>query len=146
MGLIEPLYLYLYPTNFIGYSVIVSLHLYHCIFFNLNKQDIFHHILFVLIGCGYTILYQPYIASSMPLVSLHGIPGMIDYFLLFLVHIGKFELLEQKRISSLLNTWFRGPFSVYICGLAYTSILYHKRYECIFCVIIVFLNESYLNE
>jgi hypothetical protein len=38
-----------------------------------------------------------------------GLPGMIDYFLLFLVKNNKIQFIVEKKINSWINLWIRCP-------------------------------------
>ena len=140
---IDPIEVYNKPTNFHGYAVAVSLHLYHSVFFSLNSSDRFHHLLFILFGVSYTMYFQPYIVSSLPLLSLHGIPGAIDYICLILVYYQSMDQQRHKYINMMMNTWFRAPYSVFVCGLAFPSLLKYSRYECFPCAILVLFNGIY---
>ena len=86
------------------------------------------------------------ILFSHPLVSIHGIPGAIDYFLLFLVKQGNFDSIEQKRISMILNTWFRNPYTLLASGYSLVSLIKYQRYECLPCVIMMMYNGIYYNQ
>ena len=134
MGFTHPENLYSTPTTFEGYHIAIALHAYHCIAYKLTKDDIFHHIVFMVFGAGYTIMMQPYIISSMPLLTLNGIPGAIDYTLLFFVKQGVVEKSTEKYVNALLNSWFRNPVSIFIVGMGYCGIVQHSRWECIPCL------------
>ena len=55
--------------------------------------------------------------STIGLFYLSGLPGAIDYFLLFLMKINVIESRTQKKTYILLSNWIRCP------GCVYTSIL-----------------------
>jgi len=38
-----------------------------------------------------------------------GLPGMIDYFLLFMVKNNKLQSIFEKRINNYINLWLRSP-------------------------------------
>ena len=42
----------------------------------------YHHVFFVLDMVSYGYIVQPYVASSAPLLTVNGLPGIIDYTLL----------------------------------------------------------------
>ena len=142
-GLANPLELYVKPTHFYGYYLMIALHLYHMIFHSLDRNDIFHHLLFVLFGCGWALYFQPYIVSSLPLLALHGFPGAMDYTSLILYKYGKIDKLQQKKFSANVNLWFRGPYALLISGMAFVSLFEQKRYECLPCVLLVIFNGLY---
>ena len=41
-----------------------------------------------------------------------GVPGGVDYLLLFLVKHSWMTPLEEKRIATVINVWFRAPWLV----------------------------------
>jgi hypothetical protein len=48
-----------------------------------------------------------------------GLPGGVTYLLLVRVKLGTFPALEEKRITSLLNTWLRCPGLVCVAAAQY---------------------------
>lgn len=135
--------LYVRPCTFKGYYVVLSLHLYHFLAFKVNSNDIFHHILFVLLLGGYCNLFQPYIASSIPLLTLNGIPGAIDYMLLAGVRLELVPKLTEKRINAFLNTWIRMPLTCFFGGVAYVYVNQYGKWECIPCILGIMYNAVY---
>lgn len=95
--------------------IALGLHLYHLIAFTTRLDDVVHHVVF----CGVfgtltlTQTYGP--VMNLLLFFITGLPGGITYFLLFLVGTGRFEKLEEKRLSSYINVWLRTP------GLVFTA-------------------------
>jgi hypothetical protein len=144
-GFIHPEKLYITPTTFEGYHITIALHAYHCIAYKLSKDDIFHHVVFIIFGAVYTILTQPYIASSLPLLTLNGIPGAIDYALLFMVKQRIIEKSTEKYANAILNSWFRNPVTLFIVGMGYCGILQNSRWECIPCLLIAVFNAIYFS-
>ena len=90
------------------YNYAFILHIYHCIFFNLTRDDYIHHIPMVAI-CGTLCYLIKSIISSLALFFLSGLPGGIDYFLLFLVKINKMYAITEKRIYLYLSAFLRAP-------------------------------------
>ena len=142
-GFMNPLDAYITRTNFNGYYVTISLHLYHCLVYTLTMQDLFHHILFVIIGGFYTMFFQPYIASSVGLISLSGIPGAIDYFLLAGVRLGYVDKGYEKSVNASLNTWFRMPYGIFVSGMGFVCILMNSKWECMPCLLFLMYNSIY---
>ena len=71
-------------TNPISYQICSALHIYHIIRYKMNKEDIKHHIPTLIV-----LSIPLFNISQSPLVShiaffLCGLPGAIDYILLFL--------------------------------------------------------------
>jgi len=102
--------------SYIVYKLSLLLHIYHMLLYKLNKTDLVHH--FIMCGiCGPLIYYKNTIISSLCLFFMSGLPGMIDYFTLFLVKIGKVSSIKQKNNYILISIWLRSPgclFSVFL--------------------------------
>ena len=90
--------------------IVMSLHMFHCLCFNLNKYDVIHHVVML------TILIIPIIHSTnhqfvgfsnYALFFLCGLPGGIDYYMMYLVELGHMDKLTEKLYNSQLNTWIR---------------------------------------
>lgn len=114
----DVLYTYTNFINFIDYSsnydaaiLTYSLHFYHTIVYykKLRFDDWLHHFLMVvvvlpigtLINCGSLLGHGLFYTT--------GLPGGIDYLLLFLVRINLIGKLIEKRINKYINLWFRNP-------------------------------------
>ena len=74
------------------YNYATILHIYHCIFFKLTKDDHLHHFFMVVI-CGTLCYILKSIISSFALFFLTGLPGAIDYMLLYLVKRDKINII-----------------------------------------------------
>ena len=86
---------------------VMSLHLYHTISYTLNRGDIVHHTVMLLV---LTIpLCNPEFLgfSNYSLFFLCGLPGGIDYYLMYLVETKGFSRLKEKHYNIYLNTWLR---------------------------------------
>jgi hypothetical protein len=127
-----------------GYSCAIALHLYHCLFYKLNFTDVLHHFIMIGIATPYTIYFQPYIVSNLPLLMLNGIPGAIDYFLLYLIDVKIIkDFLIEKKINLFLNIWIREPISLLIVGMGISSLIINEKWICIPCLIFVGWNAIY---
>ena len=124
------------------------LHIYHLLFFQLNKADYIHHLSMCGI-CGPLIYYEKSILSSFSLFFLTGLPGMIDYFSLFLAKINKFKWVTQKKNYILLNIWIRSPGCILSTALSYPGLIDYyyssklKFLRLLLMSIIVFWNGQY---
>ena len=84
---------------------------------------------------------------------LTGLPGGLDYFFLILVKLGKMEKLREKRYSTRLNVWLRGPgalsasFMLYIICLDpvnrsdYTH--WYTPWACMIVSMLCFVNSQF---
>ena len=88
-----------------------ALHIYHIIWYfkRLRFDDWLHHILSVGIALPLSLATHAGTLLGHSLFYLTGLPGAIDYFLLFLNRNGIVNKLVEKKINSILNLWLRCP-------------------------------------
>ena len=100
---------YSYP-GILSTSAISAFHYYHYLnFTNLTFDDYIHHV----VSC----LLVPLIGISLPFgripslcnIGMCGIPGGIDYFLLFLVKYDIISKITEKNLNRWLNLIIRWP-------------------------------------
>jgi hypothetical protein len=100
-----------YQINYLPTILTFSLHLYH-IFMYYNKllfDDWLHHILMccfalpsgLYLNCGSLLGHS--------LFYLTGLPGGINYLMLFLNRNNLLDRLKQKKYNTLINLWIRSP-------------------------------------
>lgn len=97
-------------TSILPSIITYSLHMYHVAVYykKFNSDDWLHHI---LMGAALLVAHQ-FNSGRLINYSLFfttGLPGMIDYFLLFLVKNNKLESIVEKRINNYINLWLRSP-------------------------------------
>lgn len=117
---LEPEILF-HPCNDWCLLMVVAVHVYHCIAFDLSAQDIFHHMMFIpTLGVygGFGVKWGP--IRNCLAFFMSGLPGGVDYFNLVLQKRGLVDKLTVKRISSKLNVWIRGPG----CGVLIPATIY----------------------
>lgn len=92
-------------------TIIYSLHIYHIIWYfkKLRFDDWLHHILMVGVALPLTIYIPPSNITLHSFFFINGLPGCIDYFLLFLNRNNIISTYFEKRINCLLNLWIRCP-------------------------------------
>ena len=101
----------LYEPNYEAISLCFALHVYHCLCYykKFRFDDWLHHVL--MIGVALPIgAYMP--SSTLIGYSLFfstGLPGGIDYALLFLVRNGWLHTMREKQINTFMNVWIRSP-------------------------------------
>lgn len=90
---------------------VYSLHLYHIIWYfrNLRRDDWIHHIMMIGIALPLTHIIPQGNVISHGLFFTTGLPGLIDYFLLFLNRNNIIPRFIEKRINLFLNLWIRAP-------------------------------------
>jgi hypothetical protein len=107
------------------YGLLTSFHLYHSLYFNLTKTDIIHHVSTAFLSTPLIITYHRYPTAIVGVWFMSGLPGAIDYFLLWLVKMGYFDSMLEKKIYVWLSVWLRAP------GCVLTSTLQLGLYNII---------------
>jgi hypothetical protein len=119
-----------------------SLHLLHLVAYPNRREDVIHHVVF---GGGFALLnfschFGPlvnallfFITGYLLLIFRHlsvnstssasGLPGGLTYLMLVKVKLNIMPALEEKRITSLLNTWLRAPGLVCVAAVQYVCAI-----------------------
>lgn len=107
---------------------IIILHIYHLFTFKkITYMDIFHHFIFVGIGAIPSFLFvKSNIMKQANLIGC-GIPGFIEYTTLSLVKHNIISSNTQKKISSYMYSYFRGPMCMFSATFL---ILYNNQQIC----------------
>ena len=97
-------------VNILPSIVTYSLHVYHTfVYYHKFKfDDWLHHI---LMGAALFIAHQFHTGRliNYSLFFTTGLPGMIDYFLLFFVKNNIIDTIVEKKINNWINLWIRCP-------------------------------------
>lgn len=129
------------PKNYDAINMVFSLHLYHMIYYikKLKFDDWLHHIIMILFTLPFSLYFNIGAIISHAIFFLTGLPGGIDYFLLFMVRNNWLEKMTEKKINNVLNLWLRCPGALYSSNLIllYTSNN-HQNYSY-FMIITSFL-------
>ncbi len=90
---------------------VYSLHIYHILWYfrNLRRDDWIHHILMIGIVLPLTYIVPQSNVIGHGLFFTTGLPGLIDYSLLFLNRNNIIHRFIEKRINVFLNLWIRAP-------------------------------------
>ena len=95
------------------YSVSFAMmgHVYHMLFFNkyMRFDEWFHHVIMCFIAFPIMFAYSKEIHSIAALWFMTGLPGMIDYFLLWLVKMDWMKKETEKYAYVMLSSIVRGP-------------------------------------
>ena len=105
--------------------LVMALHLFHCIQYRINRQDIIHHGVMssVLLISIYNRDNNQFIGpTNYALFFLSGLPGGIDYFLMVLVELGRIRSITEKYYNQYLNTWIRSV------GILYAAFYAHREW------------------
>lgn len=119
-------------------DLVVMAHLYHILFFYkyLKYQDWLHHL--TMFGFnGPVFYYQQLKIQSVTVYFCSGLPGMIDYFLLYLVKIKILNIKIEKDIYLFLTSYIRSPGCILTTFL---SIPYFFRPQTNFDYLISFIS------
>ncbi len=100
--------------------------------------------------CGTLCYILKSIISSFALFFLTGLPGAIDYMLLYLVKINKVNSVTEKKIYTYLSTYIREPGCIYtfIIGLNgvltyYTEQNFNKMIILLITILLILSNGKY---
>lgn len=128
---------------------VLTLHIYHSIFFQLKPIDYYHHGISVFLP----IMLVPninYKFANLYYFNLCGLPGGIDYFALVFVKYNKISKTTQKYYSALTNTYIRIPLGIVACCFNYIAMLNEtdtKIYYSLFIMgFIIYTNVLYFGK
>ncbi len=101
----------LYQPNTNAIALCFALHIYHilCYRVKLRFDDWLHHGLMIGVALPIGALLPSSTLVGYSLFFSTGLPGGIDYALLFLVRNNWISRLTEKRINRFLNVWIRAP-------------------------------------
>lgn len=103
--------------------LVFSIHLYHMLFFkNLQWIDWLHHILMVVIGAPLLVAGEMGHLMNFNHFFMCGVPGGLDYAMLFAVKHGWMDPLDEKKFNSAINVWVREPALVVTAAYGYLQI------------------------
>lgn len=107
-----------------GLAITTGLHLFHIVrdYKILTLIDWLHHLFSNFFMAFIGVYYYQNQVFNCGLFFMCGLPGGIDYMLLFLCKIGRIEKITEKKINVILNNWIRLP------GILYTSYVMHFGY------------------
>ena len=125
--------------------ITLSLHFYH-IFVYFNKllfDDWLHHILmcFIALPIGLYINCGSLLGHS--LFFLTGLPGGINYLLLFLSRNNLLKRIKQKKYNTIINLWIRSPGciiqSIISLIIFIKNIKLFNNFRCFCCILGIIL-------
>jgi len=91
--------------------MIIAAHFYHMVMFDdLNKDDYFHHLMFIPTMGIPGLMYNWGPCQSFLCLFISGLPGGIEYFFLALSKLGFVnDKTFLKKVAALQNAWCRWP-------------------------------------
>ena len=129
---------------------IISLHLYHLVFFACSTADWVHHCVFVSIigGCG--LYFEGGPLTNLVALFMCGLPGALDYVMLSLVKHGHLAPLVEKAWNARINVWIRSPGMLLCTFCAYQATRHGPESEAtrhpliaLLVSIIIIVNAQY---
>ena len=113
------------------YGIAVALHYYHIAFFKLNKMDWLHHITSAIITTPVILYTNTTCLSAVGLWFMSGLPGVIDYLLLWLVKMGYCQKKIEKVAYVAISCWIRAPGCIYTATLQFGIMPHIDQYTWI---------------
>jgi len=133
------------PINYTALELVFALHLYHIFMYSkkFRFDDWLHHGLMIGIALPIGGLVPSGSLLGYSLFFTTGLPGGIDYGLLFFVRNGFVTKDTQKRINSQLAIWVRSPGCVSMATFAFAHISIQEQPPFLFLIssyLVGFLN------
>ena len=99
------------PVNMFALQICAALHAYHIVYYykKLRADDWLHHGLMIGVALPIGGLVPSGAVLGFSLFFTTGLPGVIDYFLLFLTRNNWMLRNTEKRVNMALNVWIRSP-------------------------------------
>lgn len=99
------------PKDVTALQLVFALHFYHIAAYKskFRRDDWLHHGLMIGIALPIGALFESGSLLGYSLFFTTGLPGGIDYLLLFLVRNGWIDRTVEKRVNTWLNVWIRSP-------------------------------------
>jgi hypothetical protein len=114
-------------NNYTALELVFALHFYHVAYYwrKFRYDDWLHHILMIGIALPIGGLVPAGTLLGFSLFFTTGLPGGIDYVVLFAQRNGWVGRETQKRLNTFLNVWIRSPGCVANAAytLAYLSLM-----------------------
>ena len=103
--------LHTYPNNYTAVELCAALHVYHIFYYckRFKLDDWLHHILMIGIALPIGGLLPSGTLLGYSLFFTTGLPGGIDYTLLFLVRNGWLDSTVEKKVNHAIQVWIRSP-------------------------------------
>lgn len=135
-------------------NIIYGIHLYHIVWYynKLRFEDWLHHILMCGIALPLTLLFYHNNLIGHSFFFINGLPGGIDYLLLFMVRNNIIDRMIEKKVNLYINLWLRCPgcistVSLIICEIVNTNtLLYYQLVSSIIITCTIYWNGIYFME
>lgn len=129
--------------NYYAAELVFALHIYHCIYYwrKFRMDDWLHHILMIAIALPIGISLHSGTLLGFSLFFTTGLPGGIDYMLLFLTRNDWLSRDFEKRVNSQLAAWIRMPGCVAQAALT-VAFLSTQNNQVGFITILAYLSAA----
>lgn len=116
-------------TNYFAIQLCVALHLYHIVAYyrKLRLDDWLHHGLMIGIALPIGAVLDGGTLLGYSLFFTTGLPGGIDYVLLFLTRNGWLSRRFEKRANAEINVWIRSPGCVSLAAFVCVANAYNPN-------------------
>jgi len=113
-----------YETNWLAVQLCLALHFYHIALYyqKFRPDDWLHHILMIGLAIPLGCYLQAHTLMGLSLFFTTGLPGGIDYAMLFLVRNQLLNKYTEKEINTALNVWIRSPGCQAMAALALANL------------------------
>jgi hypothetical protein len=141
-----------HESNLIPAIMTMALHIYHIILYlpKLRSIDWIHHILMVGIALPIALCYSRGSILNHSLFYTCGVPGCIDYMLLFLSRNNVIKSMTEKKINTWLNVWLRAPgcnvhtiFTIMVLNYYYVNTSLFGIIMIVFTAYLTYWNGNY---
>ena len=131
----------IYSKNIDATIITFSLHFYHLVYYfnKLRFDDWLHHILMIVFALPLSMVVNGGCLVGHSLFFTTGLPGCIDYFMLFLVRNKWMKRINEKKYNNYINLWIRSPGCISHAVLTTIIMLNHSNNFNIFEKCIGFL-------
>lgn len=137
-----------YEQNMYALELVFALHFYHVFMYwtKFRTDDWIHHILMIGIALPIGGYFSAGSLLGYSLFFTTGLPGGIDYFLLFLVRNNWLSRTTEKNVNAWLNVWIRSPGCASIAGYAICyAYIYSDQYSLVWWATILTAVLNYWN-
>ncbi len=141
-----------YPMNYPAMVITFGLHFYHTVWYfkKLRFDDWLHHILTCGIALPLASISNAGSLLGHSLFYTTGLPGGIDYLMLFLNRNGLLSRITEKKVNNFLNLWIRCPgcisqavLTVVGYNMVSTQLSEYDKITGLITALIVFWNGIY---
>lgn len=112
------------PTNYYALELVFALHIYHVLMYwrKFRFDDWLHHALMIGVALPIGGVLPAGTLLGFSLFFTTGLPGGIDYFLLFLTRNEYIRRNIEKKINTALAIWIRSPGCVAHAALTFAYL------------------------